>query len=242
MTTEQEEYTYNRMDYGLIDVTTRSRETLLNMLEASGYNTQPYRKFSPKEIEQMIGENQLGGALRMDLQRRDETSSRYEKCIVIYRFQRMKQKLVSLLNELIPPPKEEGEEEEKQKTTDIPRIDPKITEVIVVLYEPIAEVFHTVSLAQWKKNQFKLRFFEAKKIVNDPTQFAIVPKHEKISEEDVKAIMKELYLHSKAQFPIIRFHEDMQARWLGLVPGDVVRITRPSPSAGEYIVYRVCAP
>ena len=241
MTARKEEYTYNRMEYGLVDVTTRSRETLLNMLEASGYNTQPYRKFSPKEINQMMGENQLGGALRMDLQRREETSSPYEKCIVIYRFQRMKQKLVSLMNELIPITQDE-DESEKQKTTDIPKIDPKTTEVIIVLYEPVVEVFHTAALAQWKKNQFKIRFFEAKKIVNDPTQFAIVPKHEKISAEEVTTVMKELYLQSKAQFPIIRFHEDMQARWLGLVPGDVVKITRPSPSAGEYIVYRVCAP
>jgi DNA-directed RNA polymerase subunit H len=231
------------MDYGIIDITTRSRETLLNMLELSGYNTEPYRKFSPKEIEQMIGENQLGGSLRMDLTRRDETSSQYEKCLVIYRFQRMKQKLVSLMNELIPVV-QEGEETEKQKatTTDIPKVDPKTTEVIVVLFEPIVEVFHTASLLQWKKNQLKIRFFEAKKAVNDPTQFAIVPKHEKISSEEVKHIMKELYVQSKAQFPIIRFHEDMQARWLGLVPGDVVKITRSSPSAGEYIVYRVCAP
>lgn len=231
------------MDYGIVDITTRSRETLLNMLELSGYNTQPYRKFSPKEIEQMIGENQLGGSLRMDLVRREETSSPYEKCIVIYRFQRMKQKLVSLMNELIPVV-QDGEETEKQKstTTDIPKVDPTTTEVIVVLFEPIVEVFHTASLLQWKKNQFKIRFFEAKKAVNDPTQFAIVPKHEKISPEEIKRVMKELYIQSKAQFPIIRFHEDMQARWLGLVPGDVVKITRSSPSAGEYIVYRVCAP
>lgn len=231
------------MDYGVIDITTRSRETLLNMLELSGYNTQPYRKFSPKEIEQMIGENQLGGSLRMDLVRRDETSSPYEKCLVIYRFQRMKQKLGSLMNELIPVV-QEGEETEKQKstTTDIPKVDPTTTEVIVVLFEPIVEVFHTASLLQWKKNHLKIRFFEAKKAVNDPTQFAIVPKHEKINSEEVKRVMKELYIQSKAQFPIIRFHEDMQARWLGLVPGDVVKITRASPSAGEYIVYRVCAP
>ena len=229
------------MDYGLTDVTTRSRETLLNMLEASGYNTQPYRKFSPKEIEQMIGDNQLGGALRMDLQRKEETSSPYEKCVVLYRFQRMKQKLVSLMTDLLPSEKEE-DEAEKQKSTDIPKINPATTEVIVILYEPIVEVFHTLALSQWKKNKLKIRFFEAKKIVNDPTQYAIVPKHEKISSDEVKKVMTELYLTSKSQFPIIRFHEDMQARWLGLVPGDIVKITRPSPSAGEYIVYRVCAP
>lgn len=228
------------MDYGLVDVTTRSRSTILDMLEESGYNTQPYRKFSPKEIEQMIGENQLGGSLRMDLLRRDETSSPYEKCVVIYRFQRMKQKLVSLMNELLPVGDED--ESEKKQTSDIPKVDPKTTEVILMLYEPIVEVFHNAALAQWKKNNLKIRFFEAKRVVNNPTQFAIVPKHEKMTNDEIKVLMKELYLTSRSQLPIIRFHEDMQARWLGLMPGDVVKITRPSPSAGEYIVYRVCAP
>ena len=40
--------------------------------------------------------------------------------------------------------------------------------------------------------------------------------------------------------PMIRFHEDIIARILGLVPGDIVKITRPSPQSGEYESYRVC--
>jgi DNA-directed RNA polymerase subunit H (RpoH/RPB5) len=34
----------------------------------------------------------------------------------------------------------------------------------------------------------------------------------------------------------------MVARILGLLPGDIVKILRPSPSAGEYISYRICSP
>ncbi len=60
------------MDYGLIDITYRSRLTLLNMLQARGYNITPYSKFSTKEIEMMIGPNILGKALRMDLERPEE--------------------------------------------------------------------------------------------------------------------------------------------------------------------------
>jgi len=29
---------------------------------------------------------------------------------------------------------------------------------------------------------------------------------------------------------------------MGLLPGDIVKITRASPSAGEYTSYRVCSP
>ena len=40
----------------------------------------------------------------------------------------------------------------------------------------------------------------------------------------------------------IKFHVDPIARCIGAVPGDIIKITRPSASAGEAIIYRVCAP
>lgn len=216
------------MDYGIIDTTYRSRITLLNMLEKSGYNTEPFRRFSPQEVEDMIGSNALGEALSMRLERKEEGEGP-EKCLVIYRFQRQKQKIPTLMNELLDPENSDGY-----------KVDPKTTEVIVILYEPIVDTFHAAALNQWKKNKLRIRFFEARKIVIDPSSFAIVPKHEKMTTEETKALRKEYYLQSDAHHNWIRFHEDPQARWLGLVPGDVVKITRPSPSSGEYVVYRVC--
>ena len=215
------------MDYGVIDTTYRSRITLLNMLERSGYNVAPYRRFGPQEIEDMIGPNAIGEALRMDLERVEGEGPK--KCVVVYRFQRQKQKIPTLMNELL------GED-----VPDELRVDPKTTEVIVILYEPVVDTFHAAALNQWKKQKLRIRFFEARKIIIDPSSFAIVPKHEKMTLEETKALRKEYYLQSDAHHNWIRFHEDPQARWLGLVPGDVVKITRPSPSSGEYIVYRVC--
>ncbi len=215
------------MDYGVIDTTYRSRITLLNMLERSGYNVAPYRRFGPQEIEDMIGPNAIGEALRMDLDRLEGEGPK--KCVVVYRFQRQKQKIPTLMNELL------GEDVPEEL-----RVDPKTTEVIVILYEPVVDTFHAAALNQWKKQKLRIRFFEARKIIIDPSSFAIVPKHEKMTQEETKALRKEYYLQSDAHHNWIRFHEDPQARWLGLVPGDVVKITRPSPSSGEYIVYRVC--
>lgn len=220
------------MDYGLVDITTRSRATLLAMLDANGYNTTPYSKFSPKEIELMIGSNLNGIALQMDLKQKDDANAvnGIQMCRVLFHFQRLRQQqqIQKLITELL----------EKEET----RIDPKTTEIILVLYEPIVEIYHTTAFQQWKKNGLHIRFFEARSITTDPSSYSIVPKHEKVSEDEAKRIMKENFIRSKAQFPIIRFHEDIQARWLKVLPGELVKITRPSPSAGEYIIYRVCAP
>ena len=60
-----------------------------------------------------------------------------------------------------------------------------------------------------------------------------IPAHKILADNKIK---------SKANLPLIKYHEDMIARILALTPGDIVKITRPSPSAGEYISYRVCVP
>jgi DNA-directed RNA polymerase subunit H (RpoH/RPB5) len=54
--------------------------------------------------------------------------------------------------------------------------------------------------------------------------------------------MESLYVISKSKFPEIKFHVDPIARCIGAVPGDIIKITRPSASAGQAIIYRVCTP
>jgi DNA-directed RNA polymerase subunit H (RpoH/RPB5) len=94
----------------------------------------------------------------------------------------------------------------------------------------------------WVKNDnTKVRYFQAASIVNNPLNHILVPKHEKVPAEDEDALLKGMYA-TKAQLPLIRFHEDPIARMLGLVPKDIVRITRPSLTAGENIGYRLCVP
>jgi DNA-directed RNA polymerase subunit H (RpoH/RPB5) len=121
-------------------------------------------------------------------------------------------------------------------------LDPATTEIIILVAEPVVDTFHQNVLENYLNNKSRTFIFQIQTIVNDPSIHFLVPKHEKVPAEEHAALLESLYLKSKAQFLIIRFHADMQARYLGLVPGDLVKITRPSPSAGEYILYRVCTP
>ena len=62
------------------------------------------------------------------------------------------------------------------------------------------------------------------------------------TKSTLSELLKTFNMKTKTNLPIIRFHEDIIARLLGLIPGSIVKITRPSPSAGFYTIYRVCAP
>ncbi|MEM0361065.1 MAG: DNA-directed RNA polymerase subunit H [Sulfolobales archaeon] len=64
----------------------------------------------------------------------------------------------------------------------------------------------------------------------------LVPKHEVLSTEEVVELLRSLGIRPE-QLPWIRA-SDPVARELGVKPGDIVRIIRKSPTAGESIAYR----
>ena len=78
--------------------------------------------------------------------------------------------------------------------------------------------------------------------VNDPREHVLVPKHELLSKEEIPELKKRLNIQSISNLPLIRFHQDIQGRLLGAVPGDVLKITRASASSGIETIYRVCVP
>ncbi len=212
------------MDYETIDVLYKSRQTLLKILADRGYTTKPYEKFGPVEINAMVVAGDQ--ALQMDLERpAAEGVVRPTKCRVIYGLNRVKTRLASFITNAT------GEE------TDF---DPASMELIVMLLEPIAEAFHVAVLSALAR-KIRISFFSAFTLVNNPLDHVLVPKHELLPSSEHKAFLTENKIKSKDNLPIIRFHEDIIARILGLMPGDIVKITRPSPSAGEYVSYRVCS-
>lgn len=88
--------------------------------------------------------------------------------------------------------------------------------------------------------KLNMQVFDIKQLQFNISRHVLVPKHEVVdNEDDVKVIMDRLMLKSKFQLPIL-LKSDAMARYLGLKNGDVVKISRVSPTAGEYIIYRCC--
>jgi DNA-directed RNA polymerase subunit H (RpoH/RPB5) len=219
------------MDYETLNVLFQSRKTLLTILENRGYNTKPYEKFGPIEIAAMAAAS-VGsagtGAFRMDLVKTEKTAG-IIGCRVEYSLNRVKNKISGFLEGLT----EEGNDA---------AVNPATTELVIVLLEPIVEAFHVAALSIFASKGLRVNFFQAHTIVNNPTEHVLVPKHELLPAAEHAEFMQKNRIKSKTQLPLIKFHEDMIARIMGLLPGDIVKITRPSPSAGEYISYRVCVP
>jgi DNA-directed RNA polymerase I, II, and III subunit RPABC1 len=85
-----------------------------------------------------------------------------------------------------------------------------------------------------------LQIFDIKQLQFNISKHVLVPKHDIIRDEkEIKSIIERFSLKSKYQLPII-LKTDAMAKYLGLKNGDIVRITRDSPTSGEYVIYRCC--
>lgn len=65
---------------------------------------------------------------------------------------------------------------------------------------------------------------------------ALVPKHEIIPKQEAEAVL-EKYNCKPTELPLI-FVNDPAILGLGVKPGDMIKITRKSPTAGESLYYR----
>lgn len=208
-------------NFVLIDNVYRSRMNLLDILEERGYNVEKYRKFSPAEATAAVT---ALPSLSFKVYNKDN-----KLCDVRYA-NISRQKLDKFFDDI--------EDDESENT-----------EVIIMMIVPVSDAHHMVALKQYiklkesgEKRKLRVSFFSIDTLVVNPLKHVLVPKHEILPPEQHAELMQSMYITAKSKFPEIKFHVDPIARCIGAVPGDIVKIMRPSPSAGESVIYRVCAP
>jgi DNA-directed RNA polymerase subunit H (RpoH/RPB5) len=85
-----------------------------------------------------------------------------------------------------------------------------------------------------------VQMFLLKELQFNLTRHELVPEHVPVRDEaEIEAIMRRYRLKSRYMLPLI-LSTDPVALHLALKHGQVVRITRPSPSAGTFVTYRCC--
>lgn len=246
------------------DIVIRSRVTILDMLEDRGYNTKPYRKLSPADILKVDSANSHPEpVLRMEL---DHKTDSKRKAVVHYLLDNIKTRVGSgdITNKLLM-----ASDDPSANNNPLAGVDPKTTEVIIIyrMTDRIVtdksssdkvtgentDSYDKAALDAWIRPSttdgktgaplnFRLQFWPIQRLVVNPMHHVLQPKFEVVPQDQEKQILKDWYARNKLQFPMIKFHADPVARYLGLIPGQLVKITTPSPTAGEYVKYRVCVP
>jgi DNA-directed RNA polymerase subunit H (RpoH/RPB5) len=199
-------------DLEQIDNIYRSRITILDILESRGYIVAPYRKFSPAEIH--IAASSGLSSLDLVLKHKDTDDS----CALIYT-NTTAVAFEKLLNK----------QEEAHK------------EVVIMTFVENLEKYHIIAAKYYLANKIRVFCFNIPRIVNNPLNHVMVPKHELVPTEQHKDLLDSMFITEKKMLPHIT-SADPIIRCIGGLPGDIVRIERPSPSAGTYTVYRLVVP
>jgi DNA-directed RNA polymerase subunit H (RpoH/RPB5) len=215
---------------GIADILIRSRHTLLDILEERGYDVTTYRNIAPGQILTLAEGHPR--ALDVIVPKASGSAAPCERAVVIYQLQTaIRLRLATFTRDLFEETAGSSMEGNQVKPTD---------DILVILNEPYHETFDKASLMLWQTQKTRLVFFHIKQVVVHPGRHVLVPPHRKLTPEEAKEEIERLHLTVKSQLPLIK-HHDIQSRVLGLVPGDVVEVLRPSPTSGVSRVLRICA-
>ena len=196
----------------------KSRKNLLEILSIRGFNISAHNNFSENEIRVMFTEKQLD----FELENNEKDKKVFVKYLITTKIRN--NSLRNYINDFME---------------SNPEIVAENTDIIVILKDKPNDSLLKVVDDFYNESNIYINLFYIKSLMFNILNHEYVPDHKIISEEDFKEVKHNYNINSRLQLPIISRH-DAVSTVLGIRPGNVVKITRPSQTSGQYTSYRCC--
>jgi DNA-directed RNA polymerase subunit H (RpoH/RPB5) len=207
----------------LISSIYKSRKNILDLMQKQGYNTNDYSNFSINEINSMKQNNQLD--MLLEKQDVEPNTKRKNKIYISY-----------YLTKMIRPA---NIQEMIDDLFNLEEVLTKDDTLFIIIKDEMNETIISELKQLWEKDGIFIVIESIKRLQFNILNHALVPEHTIISKKDAEDVMKKYNLVNKSDLPdISRF--DPVARVIGLRPGDVCKIIRPSKTAITTNYYRIC--
>ena len=207
----------------IISTVYTSRNNILDLMGKQGYNIEDYGNFSVNEVNSMKQNNQLD----MLLEKKEENPVTKRKNKIYIRYYLGKTIRPSNLQEMI------------DDLFNLEEILKKDDTLFIIIKDEINETLTNELKHIWESDGIFIVIENIKRLQFNILDHELVPKHTIVPESEVVNIMKKYNITDKIQFPdISRF--DPVARAIGLRPGQLCHIVRPSKTAIEADYYRIC--
>ena len=201
----------------------KSRNIIIEIMRDIGYGVNDYANFSVTELNSMRQNNQLD----MLLEKNDANPDTKRKNKMYIRY---------YLGKIIRPANLQEMIDDLFNLEEILSKDDTL--FIIIKDEPNETLLNEVKHI-WEKDGIFIVVESIKRLQFNILKHSMVPKHRILSTQETDVVMKRYNITQKVNFPdISRF--DPVARAIGIRPGDVCHITRPSKTAIEADYYRIC--
>jgi len=207
----------------LISAVYKCRKVVLELMEKQGYNTEDYSLFSINEVNSMKQHNQLD----MLLEKRDDDPKTNRKNKIYIRYYLGKKINSANIHEMI----------DDLFITD--EVLTKADTLFIIIKDDVNDTIVNEIKHIWESEGIFIVVENIKRLQFNILNHTLVPPHRVMSDDEVSEVMKRYNLTDINQFPdISRF--DPVAKVIGLRPGKVCHIVRPSKTAIKADYYRVC--
>ena len=196
----------------------KSRAIILELLRAQAYNTEDYDDFSVTEVNSLVKNKQLDMLLTKD--------SGDKKTYIKYHL--AKTLRPNHIYEYI------------EDLFNLEEVLTKKDDILIIMKDEPNETLIKLLKNIWQQEGIFIIIFNIKRLQFNPLNHVLVPPHSILSEEDDIAIRKRYNIMHDDQLPAIsRFSPIAQA--IGIRPGKICKIVRPSKTAITTNFYRICS-
>ena len=214
----------NQNHSSLISSIYKARKTILDLMDKQGYNVSDYNNFSINEVNSMKQNNQLDMLLE---KRQDDNSNSKPKRKIYIRFYLTKTIRPANIQEMI------------DDLFNLEEILTKDDTLFIITKDEMNDTIINELKHIWEQDELFIVIENIKRLQYNILSHTLVPKHEIINDKEVEEVMKKYNIKKKTEFPdISRF--DPVARVIGLRPGNICKITRPSKTSIKTNYYRIC--
>lgn len=205
---------------GTISTLFKSRNTLLDLLEKQGFDISDYTDYGVNEIQTMYTNNQLDMLLSStkDVRPAKKVYVKYHLAKTLRR-----ENINNIIDDLF----------------NLEQVLQKSDMLIIVMKQEVNDTLIHILNEIWEKEQIFIVIHTLDRLQFNILEHQYVPEHIVLSDVEKEAVEKKYNITDSKQMPSISRYDPVSLA-IGLRPGQVCKIIRPSKTSVNSIYYRYC--
>jgi len=206
---------------GTISTLFKSRNNLLQLLKAQGYNIDEYTGYGVNEIQTMYMNDQLDMLLTSD----KDASGPSRKVYVKYHLARTlrRDNINNYIDDLFH----------------LEQVLNKGDTLVIIMKQEVNETLINILNQIWDQDGIFIAIMTLDRLQYNILEHSFVPKHTILSDTETEEMMKRYNIMDVKQLPSISRYDPVSVA-IGMRPGQVCKITRSSKTAINSTFYRYC--